>query len=207
MKQIILHGLLKKLICPSFKVKVNSFEELLYCMSANFVNFNKKKSLLLKELEGLVVVVDDVLVENLALLDEKIKNGGKIELVPVAKFSFFVLAGTTLAATIGVTSTFGAFIVNTLFVVAVTTGISMLVSKLMTPKDPKQVKTSSYIFSNKDNIASRNTPIPVSYGRLKVGSHVLSSLIYTFDKSYNQTVSRQTSTLPNQVVVKAKIEP
>ena len=207
MKQIILHGLLKKVVCPSFKVRVNSFEELIYCMSANFANFNKKRDLIHKELEGLAVVVDGVLVENLVFLDERIKNGQKIELIPVAKFSLFILAGTTLAATIGVTGATAAFVVNTLFVVAVSIGISMLVSKIMTPKDPKQVKTSSYIFSSKDNIAARNTPIPINYGRLRIGSSVISSLVYNFDKTNELTRGQAVKTNSSQVEVKARIEP
>jgi hypothetical protein len=56
------------------------------------------------------------------------------------------------------------------------------------------IKTSSYIFGNKDNIAARNTPISVNYGRLRLGSNVINGLIVNFDLSYDasQILNNQT---------------
>ena len=60
-----------------------------------------------------------------------------------------------------------------IIMIVVSMAISMLVAKMMTPKDPKQLKTSSYIISGKTNIAARNTPIPMGYGRLRVAPPVV----------------------------------
>ena len=117
------------------------------------------------------------------VLNEKIRNARIIELVPVISLAAFAsstilftsITATTIAGKIGV------FIVNTIIMSVISFGISFLVNKLLSPKDPKQVKTSSFIFSSKDNVTNRNTPVPVSYGRLRIGSHVISSLTLNFD--------------------------
>ena len=79
-------------------------------------------------------------------------------------------------------------------------GISFLVNKLLSPKDPKQVKTSSYIFSSKDNVTNRNTPVPVSYGRLRIGSHVISSITLNFDLAFSNN-QIQTTLIPSTAAV------
>jgi predicted phage tail protein len=45
----------------------------------------------------------------------------------------------------------------------------------MTPKSPVDVKTNSRLFSNYENVTARNVPVPLGYGRVKVGSIVVSN--------------------------------
>lgn len=88
-------------------------------------------------------------------------------------------------------------------------GISFLINKLLTPKNPKQVQTSSYIFSSKENAANRNTPVPVNYGRLRIGTHVISSLAINFDLSYvlnNQNISSLPSSTTTVGLISASIK-
>jgi hypothetical protein len=59
----------------------------------------------------------------------------------------------------------------------------------MKPGDPKQIKTASFIFSGRDNVAARNTPIQLGYGRLKVGTSVINAIQFTFDSSYVSSIS------------------
>jgi hypothetical protein len=59
---------------------------------------------------------------------------------------------------------------------------------LLKPGDPKQIKTSSFIFSGKDNVAARNTPVQLGDGRLKVGTNVINAVLFNFDSSYKATV-------------------
>ena len=99
---------------------------------------------------------------------------------------FTSITATTVAGKIGV------FLINTIIMSVISFGISFLINKLLTPKNPKQVQTSSYIFSSKENTASRNTPVPVSYGRLRIGTHIISNMSINFDLSYilnNQNIS------------------
>ena len=186
MKQVILHGLLQKIACPSFEAKVDTFDELISCICANFDNFSQKINKLKNKFDGLLIIVDGTVVDNATILNQKIKMGKIIELVPVISLAVFAsstilftsITATTIAGKIGV------FLVNTIIMSVISFGISFLINKLLSPKNPKQVQTSSYIFSSKENTANRNTPIPVSYGRLKIGTHVLSSVGFNFDLSY-----------------------
>ena len=202
MKQVILHGLLKKIACPSFKANVDSFDELISCISANFDNFAAKIHSLKTKFDGLLIVVDGCVVDNGTILNQKIRNARIIELVPVLSLAAFAsstilftsITATTIAGKIGI------FLVNVIIMSVISFGISFLVNKLLSPKDPKQVKTSSYIFSSKENTANRNTPIPVSYGRLRIGSHVISTVSLNFDLNFSNDQTK-TALIPSIATV------
>ena len=202
MKQVILHGLLKKIACPSFKASVDSFDELISCISANFDNFAAKIHNLKTKFDGLLIVVDGCVVDNGTVLNQKIRNARIIELVPVLSLAAFAsstilftsITATTIAGKIGI------FLVNVIIMSVISFGISFLVNKLLSPKDPKQVKTSSYIFSSKENTANRNTPIPVSYGRLRIGSHVISTVSLNFDLNFSNDQTK-TALIPSIATV------
>lgn len=211
MKQVILHGLLKKIACPSFQAKVDSFDELISCISANFDNFGKEVNKLREKFDGLLIIVDGFIVDNGTVLNQKIRNAKVIELVPVislAAFASSTILFTSITATT-VAGKIGVFLVNTIIMSVISFGISFLINKLLSPKNPKQVQTSSYIFSSKENAASRNTPIPVSYGRLRIGTHVISSVGLNFDLSYvlnNQNITNTLSSTTTIGLVNASIK-
>ena len=194
---------MKKIACPFFRAKVDSFEELISCISANFDNFGVKINNLKTKFDGLLIIVDGSIVDNGTVLNQKIRNARIIELVPVISLAAFAsstilftsITATTIAGKIGV------FIVNTIIMSVISFGISFLVNKLLSPKDPKQVKTSSFIFSSKDNVTNRNTPVPVSYGRLRIGSHVISSLTLNFDLAFANSNQTKTTLIASTATV------
>ena len=211
MKQVILHGLLKKISCASFKAKVDSFDELVSCISANFENFGTKVNKLRDKFDGLLIIVDGNIVDNGSVLNQKIRNAKIIELVPIlclAAFASSTILFTSITATT-VAGKIGVFLINTIIMSVISFGISFLINKLLTPKNPKQVQTSSYIFSSKENAANRNTPVPVNYGRLRIGTHVISSLAINFDLSYvlnNQNISSLPSSTTTVGLISASIK-
>ena len=73
-------------------------------------------------------------------------------------------------------------------------GISYLITYLMKPGDPRQIKTSSFIFTGRDNVAARNTPIQLGYGRLKVGTSVINAVSFNFDSSYAHAINNTVKT-------------
>jgi predicted phage tail protein len=113
---------------------------------------------MLEDLDGCYFVVDGKAVESSEVLDKRVKEGENIEVIPVVAMC---------------APAFAIFMVKMIIMIVVSMAISMLVAKMMTPKDPKQLKTSSYIISGKTNIAARNTPIPMGYGRLRVAPPVV----------------------------------
>ena len=62
----------------------------------------------------------------------------------------------------------------TAIVVSIVTGLIM--QALFKPPKPKEEKeTKSYLFSGPVNTAAQGVPIPIGYGRLRVGSTVISA--------------------------------
>ena len=197
MKQVILHGLLKKIACPFFRAKVDSFEELISCISANFDNFGVKINNLKTKFDGLLIIVDGSIVDNGTVLNQKIRNARIIELVPVISLAAFAsstilftsITATTIAGKIGV------FIVNTIIMSVISFGISFLVNKLLSPKDPKQVKTSSFIFSSSSEpvlavglVVLSTAPLAAAWSKLILSNIWSISWVFSTKKRYCDSV-------------------
>ncbi len=175
------------MFCDSFFVKANALKDIFKCMAANTRDYSVKMNKLVKKEYGLALVIDGVLYhENETELDNFIKLASEIEIFICSGFNFIgSLIGAIVVAAGKLTwAGVGKFI---LFL-AISIGISYLISMLLKPGDPKQIKTSSFIFSGKDNVAARNTPVQLGYGRLKVGTNVINAVLFNFDSSYKATV-------------------
>jgi predicted phage tail protein len=175
------------MFCDSFSVKANALKDIFKCMAANTRDYSVKMNNLVKKEYGLALVIDGVLYhENETELDNFIKLASEIEIFICSGFNFIgSLIGAIVVAAGKLTwAGVGKFI---LFL-AISIGISYLISMLLKPGDPKQIKTSSFIFSGKDNVAARNTPVQLGYGRLKVGTNVINAVLFNFDSSYKATV-------------------
>lgn len=157
-------------------IKAGSFNDVIKCLQANFPKLGNKIRNCNHIFDSIVVIIDDKIISDSDSLNESIKNCKTIELLPVQVFSVFF----TAAATATMLTKALVFVANVVVMSAISFGISFLISKLLTPKDPKQVKTSSYIFG-KTNVTARNTPIPIGYGKLRVGSLVVSTYALNFD--------------------------
>jgi molybdopterin converting factor small subunit len=151
MKKITFHGILKALGKKTYSVKASSWKEICEFLQANVRNYSAIRKRMLEDLDGCYFVVDGKTVESSEVLDKRVKEGENIEVIPV-------VAMCAVA--------FAVFMVKMIIMIVVSMAISMLVAKMMTPKDPKQLKTSSYI-------TARNTPIPMGYGRLRVAPPVV----------------------------------
>jgi predicted phage tail protein len=189
MKKIILHGLLKKMFCDSFIVKSNSLKDIFKCIASNTKDYSFKMNKLLKQQYGLALVIDGVLYHDIEIdLNSYIKTASVIEIFICSGFYFGI--GALVASAIAYLSKLTLLsVLKFILFVAIMVGISYLISYLMKPGDPKQIKTASFIFSGRDNVAARNTPIQLGYGRLKVGTSVINAIQFTFDSSYVSSIS------------------
>ncbi len=160
-------------------IKAGNFDDVIKCLQVNFPKLGAKIRNFNHIFDSVVIVIDGKIVTDSRLLNENIRNCKVIELLPVQVFS----ALFTAAATATLLTKALVFVANVIVISALSFGISFLISKLLSPKDPKQVKTSSYILSAKANIAARNTPIPIGYGKLRVGSLIVSTFATNFDYS------------------------
>jgi len=191
MKKIILHGLLKKMFCDSFVVKANSIKDIFKCMASNAIDYSFKMNSLLKQQYGLALVIDGVFYHDMEIdLDFYVKSASVIEIFICSGFNFLVfpaVVGYLVKLTL-------LSVLKFILFVAVMVGISYLITYLMKPGDPKQIKTSSFIFTGRDNVAARNTPIQLGYGRLKVGTSVINAVSFNFDSSYAHAINNTVKT-------------
>ena len=103
-------------------------------------------------------------------------------------------AGLAIGA-VAVAGGFAAAAGSTL--VSVGVGIAMMGLQMALAPKPKMERPSadvnsakqSFIFSSKANVAEQGIPVPVGYGRLRVGSAVIQSTI----KSYPQAFEKENS--------------
>ena len=66
-----------------------------------------------------------------------------------------------------------------IIVMLIAMGIQMLITRLLSPKAPKDIKNNSRMFSAYENVTKRNVAIPIGYGRLKIGSVLVSNDLIT----------------------------
>jgi len=180
MKTIILHGILKKHFCQSFKANVSNVRDIFNILFCNDPNYTSKICSIRNFCSGILIVLDNKLFhKDIDNLDFSIKNVETIELIPCVRAKGIF---TGLFVAIGLSVTW-ASIASAVLTIAIIVGISLLVANLMKPKDPKQIKTSSYIFNGTTNVAARNTPIALNYGRLRLGSSVINQSFFSYDLS------------------------
>lgn len=181
MKKIVFHGVLKAFGKKPYKAQVNSWTEACEFLQANVRNYSGLRKKMINSIDGCYFIVDGNLVKHPSLLDKAVKEGSKIDVVPV------VLQRDPVTIAVAVV------------VSVVTTAISFLIAKMMTPKDPKQVKTSSYIIGGKSNLAARNTPIAIGYGRLRVAPPIVAS--YTINRDLSSIVDSSNTKAANASVI------
>jgi predicted phage tail protein len=170
MKRVLFHGLLKSFVGPEASVRVESLDDVYKFLKANSSRFEKKMRKLKGMLDSFLFIADgEILQINSSL--QKILEGCKVLEIILGVVA--IIVGAILIYT-GVGAPFGYMLISV--------GISLFITALMTPKSPKQIKTASYLFSSSGvNVAARNTPVPLGYGRLSIGSLIIGAAIYNRD--------------------------
>jgi predicted phage tail protein len=94
----------------------------------------------------------------------------------------------------------GASLGVALAVGALATGLSLLSQALNKPKaEPQRSNTQfvggqtmssasqsqNYAFSNVDNVSAQNVPVPIGYGRMRVGSKIIQTSIKAYPTNKN----------------------
>lgn len=154
MINIILEGVLGKTLGNSWSLNVNSVLEVFEAIEANTNRITKFYKDLEKTMTHFVVYIDDKIMPH-HLLNSKILNSGStVKILPIIQGSeptTMVIIGLTLIA------------------------LSIVLSIVLSPKQPKDVKTNSTIIGGIRNVLNRNIAVPIGYGRLRIGSTVISN--------------------------------
>lgn len=188
MATVVLHGALADTYGSSFDLNVSSVAEAIRLLDANFSGFVKN---LLRNKVGYVVTVDGGCAATEGALRESHINP-EIHIVPAIEGAggdndnglFQIVLAVVLVAA----SYYGGFSADTsamLFKTGVSLGISGVCSMLFssstatvsTNESIGETALTSYAFSGPVNTTSQGNPVPVLYGRLMVGSQVISAQI------------------------------
>mgnify|MGYP001020132544 FL=1 len=127
-------------------------------------------------------------------LSHKLKDDATVHFTPVLKGSkrgglFGVIAGVAIIAgaialgpLAGIISTNAAWIVGSVGASLLLGGVAQMLTKMPemkmgTEKDKKQ----STAFSNLSNMTAQGKPMPLAYGRMRVGSLIISQGVETMD--------------------------
>jgi predicted phage tail protein len=175
MVNIKLHGIFEKYIKTDWKLNVKTVLEAFRAIEANTNRFVNSLISISDISSHFLIYVDDKLIAREYLNSPILKKNSKIEVVPVISGS-------------GPVS-----IITAIIVILISTAVSYLVTKLLTPKAPQDRKNVSSLFSGYENVVSRGVAIPFGYGRLRLGSIVIGNdVIFQYGATDNNKYNLST---------------
>jgi predicted phage tail protein len=198
MTNIILHGILAKEFGENFRMKIHKAINVIKAIDVNRKNFNKRIFELSREGLNYTIIVDGKKITELEELNIQ-KEPQEIHLVPLIMGSggvALVTAAIGTAIVAGSTAAFVAAAINFVILTVVSVGLQMLLAPKPDSGPPISSSTKalaeSFAFSNKENVATQGSAVPVGYGRLKVGSQLIQMSIKSYPQNQNATtVMRQ----------------
>lgn len=180
MTTINLHGILAEEFGACFQIAIRNAKETIEAISANKQNFRHRMMELAKSGINYTIIVDGYHIKKIQELN--FKNPKEIDLVPAIMGAGGArkIIGAILTV-VGIVLMFTPF--APLGAVLISTGVTLMMTK-ETKTDPISSYTSaakeSLVFSSKANITQQGVPVPVGYGRLRVGSVVIQSSIKSY---------------------------
>ena len=203
MTQVTLHGILAKEFKKTFSLAIKRPKEVFDAISCAHGNFRNRLVELANQGIHFTLLVDG---KKMATIEEMsiVSDNQKIDIVPlvcgagragmiVAVIALGVLtAGAGLAIGAGTFAGIAGSTYLTVGVGLIMMGIQMALSpkpKMERPSADVNSAKQSFLFSSKANVAEQGIPVPVGYGRLRVGSAVIQSTI----KSYPQGFEKENS--------------
>ena len=195
MTTIRIEGWLGELLGRKWDLKVKNFVALFNAIENNT---HKLRSFLLKNRgNSFAMFVDGELVDNKNFLFTNIR-GKRVDIMPVLAGATTAIASQIASAVLGSAEGFAfaatVFVLDTLITAVITMGISILIAKLMAPDDPQAVNTTSFVFGSAENVSSQGQVVPVGYGRVRIGSKVISTSMSTMDKTKFADEDKEIST-------------
>lgn len=198
MTTITLHGILAKEFGENFRMKIHKAANVIKAIDVNRRNFNKRIFELSREGFNYTMIVDGKKITELEELNIQ-KEPQEIHLVPLIIGAGGVALVTAVighAIVAGSAAAFAAAAINFVVLTAVSIGLQMLLAPK--PDAGPQISATtkalseSFAFSNKANAAAQGSPVPVGYGRLKVGSQLIQMSVKSYPQNQNSTtVMRQ----------------
>jgi predicted phage tail protein len=196
MTQITLHGILAKEFKKTFSLAIKRPKEVFDAISCSHNNFRNRIVELANQGIHFAVLVDGKKMTTMEELSIASDNQ-KIDIVPLvcgagrAGAAIAIIALGILTAGVGLA--IGAGFMGTLLT-GFGVGLAMMGLQMALAPKPKMERPSadvnsakqSFIFSSKANVAEQGIPVPVGYGRLRVGSAVIQSTIKSYPQAFEK---------------------
>jgi len=174
MKIINLHGKIGKEFGERWELDVESIVEALRAIEANTGRFFQYLSKNREENKTFSFILDGC--------DQKIdKEEELLAPLPARCKEFHIIPNAEGAGPLT------PFFVN--LAIALATGFIMR-ALFKPPKPEEEKRTKSFLFSGAENVTSQGIPVPIGYGRLLVGSVVVSATMRHVDRSSVDATSR-----------------
>jgi len=151
-----LQGSLAKDLGNDWQLDVESVFEIFQAFNANLDNFSKIFADWQKIFSHFIVYIDGKAMPAHLLKSKTLKNKKEVSIVPIVQG--------------------GAIITPNLIWIGLTLMVlSIVLMIVLSPKAPKDIKTDSTIIGGVRNVMNRNIVVPIAYGRLRIGSAVVSN--------------------------------
>jgi predicted phage tail protein len=188
MTTINIHGILAKEFGNCFYLKIRKAKDAILAINTNHSNFLKRITDLSKEGFHYAVIVDGVNIKDSLELEIK-KIPMNVDIVPIICGSGIAVAAIGL---IGITAAgagmMGAGVAATIIGGLGAMALSIGVQMMLAPDPAKAGKAprievggvkESFLFGSKANLIEQGSPVPVGYGRLRVGSNVILTTVHS----------------------------
>ncbi len=206
MTTVHLHGILAKEFGKEMSFKVRRPKDVFQAIDANRPNFLKRVIDLAREGIHYNIIVDGKSIKEPEELNIT-KEVNKIDIIPtiVGHGPAIAIVGAIVA--IAGAAAEAASIIQ-IGVMLLGIGLQMMLTpkpKMERPESNISPMKESFSFSSKANLVQQGIPVPVGYGRLRVGSAVIQSTIKSFPQKYTQDLAMETDRISNEVVDQSTI--
>jgi predicted phage tail protein len=195
MTTVYLHGLLGKEFGRKFKFSLGRPRDCVLAIDANKNGFLNRLLDLSKKGAHYSVVIDGRFSSNLSL-ETRAKELHIVPYVSGAAGAIAVVGAVVAVAGYAgvVTSAFWTGVLIAVGTAAVSYGISNLMQKeqkvdVGSASAASNAFNKSFLFSSGENVTEQGNPVPIAYGRLKIGSLVIQSTIKSFPAKFDEKSS------------------
>lgn len=208
MTEVFVHGRLGKEFGKCFKFSISKPRDVIAAIDSVFEGFHNRMIELARSGAHYSLIADDQVIGSVEdfVAKRKIKQ---VHIVPVLFGSGVVALAIGVVALIGAVAAGGtATLIGVVLLAVAFTAISFGVQSLLA-KPPsansaslsggsgQQGSTSatskSFLFTNKENITQQGNPVPLGYGRLRIGSAVIQQTVKSYPNSlstFNEFVNQ-----------------
>lgn len=193
MTNVFVHGILAKEFGSFFSFKIRKPKEIVDAISVNKPKFHHRIIELSKEGLHYSILVDGKNIKNFNEININ-KSPKTIDLVPticgqggVNAFFTWVFTKIFTTATASAIAT-AANVATTAFYLAVSIAVQYALTDQVQQNAVESTLTSvgqSFSFSSKANRLEQGVPVPVGYGRLRVGSSVIQVTIKNYPQNFD----------------------